>query len=45
MSSSAVVHLIDDDEDVRRALAFLLSTAGLAVRAAAPHLWNARRGE
>jgi len=32
MSSSAVVHLIDDDEDVRRALAFLLSTAGLAVR-------------
>jgi two-component system response regulator FixJ len=32
MSSSAVVHLIDDDEDVRRALAFLLSTAGHAVR-------------
>src|SRR5579872_4217960 len=28
----AVVHLIDDDEDVRRALAFLLGTAGLAVR-------------
>ena len=32
MSNSAVVHLIDDDEDVRRALAFLLGTAGLAVR-------------
>lgn len=30
--SSNVVHLIDDDEDVRRALAFLLSTAGLAVK-------------
>ncbi len=32
MATSAVVHLIDDDEHVRRALAFLLSTAGLAVR-------------
>jgi len=32
MSSNAVVHLIDDDEDVRRALAFLLGTAGFAVR-------------
>ena len=32
MSSNAVVHLIDDDEGVRRALAFLLGTAGLAVR-------------
>lgn len=32
MSNNAVVHLIDDDEDVRRALAFLLGTAGLAVR-------------
>ena len=32
MSNSAVVHLIDDDEDVRRAIAFLLGTAGLAVR-------------
>jgi two-component system, LuxR family, response regulator FixJ len=27
-----LVHLIDDDEDVRRALAFLLGTAGLAVK-------------
>src|SRR5665213_2832792 len=32
MSNSPIVHLIDDDEDVRRALAFLLGTAGLAVR-------------
>jgi two-component system response regulator FixJ len=32
MSPSGLVHLIDDDEDVRRALAFLLGTAGLAVR-------------
>lgn len=32
MATSAVVHLIDDDEDVRKALAFLLGTAGLAVR-------------
>jgi two-component system response regulator FixJ len=32
MPGNAVVHLIDDDEDVRRALAFLLGTAGLAVR-------------
>lgn len=30
--STNVVHLIDDDEDVRRALAFLLGTAGLAVK-------------
>jgi two-component system response regulator FixJ len=30
--SSAVVHLIDDDEHVRRALTFLLGTAGFAVR-------------
>ena len=29
---NAIVHLIDDDEDVRRALAFALGTAGLAVR-------------
>jgi len=28
----AVVHLIDDDEDVRRALSFLLGTAGFAVK-------------
>src|SRR6478609_303666 len=27
-----VVHLIDDDEDVRRALSFLLGTAGFAVK-------------
>jgi len=27
-----VVHVIDDDEDVRQSLAFLLSTAGLAVQ-------------
>jgi two-component system, LuxR family, response regulator FixJ len=32
MGHSAVVHLIDDDESVRQALAFLLATAGLAVR-------------
>jgi two-component system response regulator FixJ len=32
MSTSAVIHLIDDDEDVRKALAFLLTTAGYAVR-------------
>ena len=32
MTDNAVIHLIDDDEDVRRALAFLLGTAGLAVR-------------
>lgn len=30
--ASDMVHLIDDDEDVRRALSFLLGTAGLAVR-------------
>jgi two-component system response regulator FixJ len=29
---SQVVHVIDDDADVRQSLAFLLSTAGLAVR-------------
>jgi two-component system response regulator FixJ len=32
MSVSKLVHLIDDDEDVRRAVAFLLGTAGLAVK-------------
>ncbi len=32
MENSAIVHLIDDDEAVRQSLAFLLATAGLAVR-------------
>ncbi|HTR83274.1 MAG TPA: response regulator FixJ [Reyranella sp.] len=32
MPASDVVHVIDDDADVRQSLAFLLSTAGLAVR-------------
>ena len=32
MASSAVVHLIDDDEAVRQAVAFLLTSSGLAVR-------------
>lgn len=32
MDNTAVVHLIDDDEAVRQALAFLLATAGHAVR-------------
>jgi two-component system response regulator FixJ len=32
MPDNTIVHLIDDDEDVRRALAFLLGTAGLAVK-------------
>jgi two-component system response regulator FixJ len=32
MPDSAIVHLVDDDEEVRRALAFLLGTAGLAVK-------------
>lgn len=32
MPSSSVVHVIDDDVDVRQSLAFLLSTAGLAVQ-------------
>ncbi|HEY0146796.1 MAG: response regulator FixJ [Methylovirgula sp.] len=30
--SNSVVHLIDDDDGVRQSLAFLLATAGLAVR-------------
>ncbi len=30
--ASQVVHVVDDDADVRQSLAFLLSTAGLAVR-------------
>ena len=32
MPANQVVHVIDDDVDVRQSLAFLLSTAGLAVR-------------
>jgi two-component system response regulator FixJ len=32
MADNAVVHLVDDDEEVRRALAFLLGTAGLPVK-------------
>lgn len=33
MTTSAVIHLIDDDDAVRQSLAFALTTAGLAVRA------------
>jgi two-component system, LuxR family, response regulator FixJ len=32
MANDAVVHLIDDDEGVRQALAFLLTASGFAVR-------------
>ena len=32
MANSDIVHVIDDDADVRQSLAFLLSTVGLAVR-------------
>jgi two-component system, LuxR family, response regulator FixJ len=32
VASSDIVHVIDDDADVRQSLAFLLSTVGLAVR-------------
>jgi two-component system response regulator FixJ len=32
MSANHTIHLIDDDEDVRKALAFLLGTAGHAVK-------------
>jgi two-component system response regulator FixJ len=32
LSSNEVVHVVDDDPDVRQSLAFLLSTAGLPVR-------------
>jgi len=32
MPGDAIVHLIDDDEDFRKSLAFLLGTAGLAVK-------------
>jgi two-component system, LuxR family, response regulator FixJ len=32
MTSSGVVHIVDDDDAVRQSLAFLLSSSGLAVR-------------
>ena len=32
MSDNAVVHIVDDDEAARQSLAFLLTTAGMAVR-------------
>ena len=32
MTDNAIIHLIDDDEDVRKAVAFMLGTAGHAVR-------------
>lgn len=32
MAANPVVHIVDDDEAVRRSLAFMLSSAGLAVR-------------
>jgi two-component system response regulator FixJ len=32
MTDNAMIHLIDDDEDVRKALAFMLGTAGHAIR-------------
>jgi two-component system response regulator FixJ len=32
LTSSDIVHVIDDDADVRQSLAFLLSTAGMPVR-------------
>jgi two-component system, LuxR family, response regulator FixJ len=32
MANDEIVHVIDDDAEVRQSLAFLLSTAGLAVR-------------
>jgi two-component system response regulator FixJ len=32
MNDNAIIHLIDDDEDVRKAIAFMLGTAGHAVR-------------
>ena len=32
MASNEIVHVIDDDAEVRQSLAFLLSTVGLAVR-------------
>ena len=33
MPNSPIVHVIDDDKDVRKSLSFLLETAGMAVRA------------
>ncbi len=32
MIANPIVHIVDDDEAVRRSLAFMLSSAGLAVR-------------
>lgn len=32
MADNLVVHLVDDDEDVRRTMAFMLGTAGLPVK-------------
>ena len=32
MPADRVIHVVDDDEDVRQSLVFLLSSAGLAVR-------------
>ena len=43
MSTNAVVHLIDDDEGVRQAVAFLLSTSGFAVRVYSPPLPSSKR--
>ena len=36
MNSDIVVHIVDDEEPVRNSLAFLLGTAGFAVRTHAP---------
>jgi len=32
MQDSAIIYVVDDDEAVRQSLAFLLGSAGLAVR-------------
>ena len=32
MTDDRIVHIVDDDEAVRQSLAFLLSSAGFAVR-------------
>ena len=40
MAYDAVVHLIDDDEAVRQALAFMLTASGFAVRIY--ELWRRR---